>query len=717
MPKRVNRSRSVPTGWTPVQVALLFAALLLATLAAYQPAWHGGLLWDDDAHVTEAALRSWDGLRRIWFDLGATQQYYPLTHSAFWLMHRLWGDWTTGYHLVNILLHALSACLVAVILRQLSIPGAVLAAAIFALHPVQVESVAWVTELKNTLSGALYLAATAAYLRFDESRSWRAYALAAGLFVLALLSKTVTATWPAAMLVIAWWRRGQVEWRRDVGPLAPLVVVGAACGMLTAWVERTFIGAEGAAFQFTLIERVLIAGRAIWFYLGTLLWPANLVFVYPKWAVSQDAWRQYVYPAAALVLLAACWVWRRRSRAPLAALVLFVVTLAPALGFVNVYPFKFSFVADHFQYLASIAIFTVVSAGIARGVHRWAGRSLRVQTAVVLIVAVPLAVMSWRESRQYVGAETLYRSTIVRNPGAWMAYHNLAAIEVRGSAADLQAAVAHATEAIRLNPEDPDAHNTLGIALQRQGRLEDAATSYAAAIRLRPGKATAHNNLGTVRQAQGRLDEAVAQYAEALRLEPRYGEAHRNLGLVLEDLGRIDEAVAHLREAARLEPGSATAHDALGTALLRQRRPDEAVVEYRAAIAADRGYAEAQNNLGFALESLGRLDEALAAYRESIRLEPDARRTRDNLGRALYDRANRLHTGNRLEEAVAQYREALTFVSAPRAADVHNDLGVALAGLGRLPEAREAFAAALAIRPDFTDARANLARAGGKIRR
>jgi len=184
--------RPPPAGWTPAQVTWLFAALLLATLAAYRPAWHGGLLWDDDAHVTAAALRSWDGLRRIWFDLGATQQYYPLVHSAFWLMHRLWGDWTTGYHLVNIVLHALSACLVAVILRRLSIPGAVLAAAIFALHPVHVESVAWITELKNTLSGVLYLGATLAYLRFDESRSPRAYALAAWLFVLALLGKTAS---------------------------------------------------------------------------------------------------------------------------------------------------------------------------------------------------------------------------------------------------------------------------------------------------------------------------------------------------------------------------------------------------------------------------------------------------------------------------------------------------------------------------------------------
>jgi protein O-mannosyl-transferase len=702
-------------GWTPVQAALLFAALLLATLAVYQPAWHGGFLWDDDAHVTEAALRSWDGLRRIWFDLGATQQYYPLTHSAFWVMHRLWGDWTTGYHLVNILLHALSACLVAAILRRLQVPGAVLVAAIFALHPVHVESVAWITELKNTLSGALYLGATLAYLRFDERRSRGAYALAAGLFALALASKTVTATWPAAMLGILWWQRGRIDWRRDAFPLAPFAMAGVASGLLTAWVERAFIGAGGAEFQFTLIERTLIAGRAIWFYLGTLLWPANTMFVYPKWAVRQDAWWQYLYPLAVVALLAACWAWRRRSRAPLAALLLFVVTLAPALGFVNVYPFRFSFVADHFQYLASIPVIAFVAAGIAIAARRYLGPGALVNAAVLLVVAGPLAGLSWRESHQYVDAEALYRSTIEHNPGAWMAHHNLAAMKARGSAADVAIAVTHATEAIRLNPADADAHNTLGVALQRQGRLEEAAAQYAEAIRLRPGRASAHNNLGTVRQAQGRSEEAAGHYADAVRLEPRYSEAHRNLGVVLQGLGRIEEAVAHLQEAVRLDPGSAVAHDALGTALLRQQRPEEAIAEYRAAMAADPGHPDVRNNLGFALESLGRFDEAIAAYREALRLGPQAGLPRDNLGRALYSRANQLHTQNRLEDAVAQYREALTFVSAPRAAEVHNDLGVALAGLGRLQEARGEFQSALAIRPDFADARANLVRAGGKI--
>ena len=338
---------------------------MIVVFLAYQPAWQGGLIWDDDAHVTKPELRSWHGLYRIWFDLGATQQYYPLLHSVFWIEHKLWGDAPLGYHLVNILLHAMAALMVAAVLRRLEVPGAYLAAAIFALHPVQVESVAWITELKNTLSAVFYLSAAMLYLRFDQERKKPFYAGALVLFVLGLLSKTVTATLPAALLVIFWWKRGKLSWRRDVLPLVPFFVLGAAAGLFTAWVERKLIGAEGAAFDLTFIDRFLIAGRVIWFYLGKLFWPANLIFIYPRWNIDQAVWWQYLFPAAALLLAAALWVLRRRWRGPLAGLLFFVGTLFPVLGFFNVFPFIYSFVADHFQYLASLGVIALVSAGIA----------------------------------------------------------------------------------------------------------------------------------------------------------------------------------------------------------------------------------------------------------------------------------------------------------------------------------------------------------------
>ena len=260
-----------------------------------------------------------------------------------------------GYHLVNIILHCVSAALLFRLLRRLKVPGAHLAAAIFALHPVQVESVAWISELKNTLSTPCYLAAMLAYLRFDRTRDKPWYFLALLCFALALSSKTVTATLPAAMLLIFWWQRGGLGWRRDVLPLLPFFAFGSIAGCLTAWAERK-LGAEGRLFDFGLLERFLIAGRVVWFYLAKLLWPVDLIFIYPRWQVSERVSWQYLFPLAAAGLLWMLWRLRQRARAPLAAALFFGGTLFPVLGFFNVYPFRFSWVADHFQYLAGVGV-------------------------------------------------------------------------------------------------------------------------------------------------------------------------------------------------------------------------------------------------------------------------------------------------------------------------------------------------------------------------
>jgi hypothetical protein len=399
--------------------------LFAATLAAYQPAWHGGMLWDDESHMTRAELQSADGLRRIWFDVGATQQYYPVTHTAFWVLGRIAGRDTFGYHLLNITLHSLSAWLVGMILRRLAMPGAWLAAVIFALHPVHVESVAWITELKNTLSGAFYLGAAWWYLRFDEERETRYYVGAIALFALALLSKTVTATLPAALLVVFWWRRGRLDWRRDVRPLLPFLLLGVAAAVLTAWVERAFIGAVGEHYRLTPVERILVAGRAIWFYLATLVWPIDLMFNYPRWPVSLQVWWHYLFPAGFLALVAGLWWWRARSRGPLAAVLFFAGTLVPALGFFDVYPFKFSFVADHFQYLASLGIIALAAAGVMTAARAWVPGMKSAELVASLAIAIPLAVLTSIQSRQYVDAETLYRATIQRNPSELARAHQL----------------------------------------------------------------------------------------------------------------------------------------------------------------------------------------------------------------------------------------------------------------------------------------------------
>ena len=445
-------------------MAILAMTLVVATVAAYRPAWYGGMLWDDDGHLTKPELRSLEGLGRIWFDLDATNQYYPLLHSAFWLQYRLWGDQTLGYHLVNIVLHALNALLVALILRRLRVPGALLAAAIFALHPVHVESVAWMAELKNTLSGFFYLASALAYLGFDERRRRGMYTLSLALFAAALLCKTVTATLPAALLVVFWWRRGGLNWRRDVLPLLPFLALGATAGLFTAWVERALIGAAGAEYDFTLIERCLIAGRVICFYLGKLLWPTNLIFIYPQWNISQSVWWQYLYPLGIiLTVLAGLWLVRRRWRGPLAGMLFFCGTLFPALGFLNVYPFRYSLVADHFQYLASLGIITLFAAGLARLAASSVLACSGSRAAMLTILSL-LGVLTWHQSQQYRDVETLYRTTLSQNPSCWMAHNNLGSVlEASGRPEE---AVRHYQQALRIKPDHAQGPQQLG---QRPG--------------------------------------------------------------------------------------------------------------------------------------------------------------------------------------------------------------------------------------------------------
>ena len=715
---------------------ILWPLLALVTLAAYAPALRGGVLWDDDRHLTSAALQSVDGLRRIWTELGATQQYYPIVHSAFWLMHRLWGDATFGYHVVNIVLHACSAWLVFVILQRLKIPGALLAATVFALHPVQVESVAWMTELKNVLSGLFYLLAALAYLTFDQTRRPRAYTIALVLFACALLSKSVTATLPAALLVVFWWQRGRLDWRRDVRPLVPFIALGVASGVFTVWVERVVIGASGAEYQYTFIERTLIASRAILFYLTTLAWPSNLTFIYPRWTISQADASLYLYVAGVIAVTALLWLIRRRTRAPLAGWLFFCGTLFPALGFFNVYPFRYSFVADHFQYLASLGLITLASAGAATLLTRVPAPRRRIVAAVaVVVVVVGLGTMTRAQSRDYQDADTLYSATIARNPTCWMAHNNLGELILNRPDGDLKEAARHFNEALRLKPDHAAAYSNLGVIAQKEGRFTDALAAHQAAVTFQPIFPDAHYNLGIDLQNLGRAADAQREYEEALRENPAHERARYNLGMLLQQTGDIDQALDQLTTAVRANPNSPEARVALGMALQRLRRTNDAIAQYREALKLKPDASDARNNLGAALVSQGKIEEAVHEYEEAVRLLPGSAMAQTNFGYALaklgrideaerhlrealrlepgnqqahYALANLLQQTGRLDEALPEFRAALEHWTGPSSASVHNDYGVTLARRGRLDEAAAEFREALRLRPDHPDARANL---------
>lgn len=558
-------------------------ALWVATLLAYGPALRATFIWNDADYVTAPVLQSLAGLARIWFELGATEQYYPLLHSAFWIEHRLWDDATVGYHLLNVCLHATSACLLVPILRRLAIPGAWLAAFLFALHPVYVESVAWISEQKNTLSLVFYLVAALIYLRFDRERRPATYLAATLVFGLALLTKTTTATLPPALLVVLWWQRGRIEMRRDVLPLLPWFMLGAAMGLVSAWVEKKYIGAEGAEFALTLGERALLAGRIVWFYLGKLIWPGDLIFIYPRWSVDPGAAWQWIFSLGAIAALVGLWFWRARSRAPLAAALFFGGSLFPVLGFFNVYAFIFSFVADHWQYLPSLGIIVFAAAGFTQWSER-ARPGLRVGLPLAVVAA--LALLSFRQSGRYADMETFYRTTLERNPAAWMA------------------------------------HNNLGTMLRQKGNSGEAIPHFEAALRVRPDLIKAQNNLGSCLFDLKRIQEAETHFRRALAIDPHYGEAQNNLGRLLRETGRAREAVPLLNAAVLTDPEFADARNNLGMALRDIGRHEEAVHQFERAVRLRPDMAAAHLNLALSLSLLGRTDAAMAHYREARRLNP-----------------------------------------------------------------------------------------------
>ena len=572
---------------------LLVFALVGVTILIYQPVWRAGFVWDDQQNVTDnQLLRTVNGLQEMWVNPRAAIQYYPLTYAGFWIEYHLWRLDPVGYHLVNVMLHALNAILLGILLTRLSVPGAWLAAFIFAVHPVQVESVAWITELKNVLSGFFFLSAFLAYIRYEggSAHRWWFYGLASFLFLCALLSKTATIALPVAILLVMWWKRERIGWQHIL-PLAPFFLAAASMATLTNWVERYHGGAIGVEWQLSWAERCLIAGRVVWFYAGKLLWPQSLMFIYPRWQINPAAWWQYLYPVATIAVISSLWLLRKRlGKGPFAAVFFFVGALVPVPAFFNLYFMRFSYVTDHFQYLPSIGLIALVS-GIAASILR----SRQVLLAVTAPVVVALGVLSWQHARVFRDNETIWRDTIAKNPSCWMA------------------------------------HNNLGRILRERGDLKAGIQRYEESLRLKPDYAEAHYNLANAYLQLGRVDDAVEHYERALQIEPSYYEAHGNLAFVLLRTGKVEDAIGHLEQAVRINPGSAEAHYDLALAQAEQGKLDQAKSHFEAALKLDPGYASAHYMLAILLAKTGYTDQAISHLQAAVQLEPGSDRFRKAL--------------------------------------------------------------------------------------
>lgn len=560
-----NKTPVVPRKESRWMGYVLAAVIVVAVFVAYSPAIRGAFLWDDDDYVSKnELLTASDGLKRIWFSVDSPSQYFPLVYTTFRIEHAIWGLETTGYHVVNILLHLANAFLIYLILRRLKVKGDWLAAAIFALHPVHVESVAWITERKNVLSTLFYLLAVLSWMRFTERSKYRYYGLTLGLTALALFAKTTACTLPAALLLVSWVRGEKID-RRKVALMLPVLALGIGMGLVSVWWEVNRQGTTGAEFNFSMVQRILLAGHALWFYLGKLVWPAGLTFSYPRWSVDAGQPVQYVWVLACILAVAAMWIWRRRlGRGPIAAGIFFAASLVPLIGFIPLYTFRYSFVADHYQYVASIGPIALVAAGLAAFGERT--KSLETCRYVLsgLVVAV-LGVLTWTQAHAYGGPEALWRDVIAKNPSSWLAQNNLANVLDREGRTE--EAMPYYEAALRLNPDYPEGQINMGIALVDLGRYEEALPHYKKAIELSPTWADAYYDHGVALGKLRRFDEAIEQYAKAIDCRHDYMDARNNLGVALIDKGRLDDAISVFREALAIEPEFPNLHNNLAVVL------------------------------------------------------------------------------------------------------------------------------------------------------
>ena len=680
-------------------------ALLLAGVVAvaYLPAIPGDFVWDDGPYVTEnALLRAPDGLWRIWFDLGATIQYYPLVFTTFFLEYSLWGLNPHGYHVVNILLHALNAILLWLVLRRLSVPGAWFASLIFALHPVHVESVAWITQRKNVLSCAFALLSVLAFDRathLDARKrgptfGWGAYALAVGLYACALLSKSAVCTLPAVILVILWWKRARLTWW-DLAPLVPLFAMSLGMAAVTAYVERNFVCAGEFQTSLSIVDRFLVAGRALLFYAEKLVWPSNLSFIYTRWEIDARIWWQYLAPATAGAAMVVLWLLRRRiGKGPLAGALIFAGTLLPVLGFFDFFFMRFSFVADHFQYIASMGLIALIAASTSS----WSGR---VRIAMGAAVLGLLGVLTWQQAAVYGGRETLWSDTLEKNPGSSLAHTNLGGVYLEEG--NMARGLEHYREAVRLNPESFHAQYNLGSLLQNLGNPDEALQHYQATLRLQPEHLKARANMALIVYARGEVERAIALLHEALQFDPEFAQGFHNLGWIYQQQGDVDEAIAHYERATHAFPDHAQAHENLAH-LYRARGEAAAAIEHwRELIRVRPSSSAARYNLGMALQAQGQLEEALTQFREALRINPEHTEVRIALGIALFQ-------GGDAEGAMAACHQVLE--SDPANAQARTNLALMLLAKNRTEEAVAQLEEALRTNPEFVPALLNL----GKVR-
>lgn len=721
--------------------AFLLMVLGVLVVASYLPALWGELVWDDFLLTKLKAVSSWKGIWKLWFDPATAYlqrdavegHYWPLLYTTFWLEHKLWGFHPMGYHALNLLLHFVNTALLWRLLLRLGVPGAFFAAAVFAVHPLHVESVAWVISRKDLLSALFYLTAFFMWIRFIEEPRPKRYVSALLLFAAALLCKSVAITLPAALLIWQWWKEGRIT-PKGLLRVVPFFLVGLVVGGFDIWFYKS---KTALAFDYSIYERVLIASRALWFYLEKLLWPTDLAVIYPRWEIDATDPLGWVYVVAAVAVAATLWIMCRRvGRGPLACALFFAVTLSPTLGFVDYSYMGHSFVADRFQYLAGIGVIVFFAAAAVRVADRLSPVGNRAAKIAALALLALLGVATWNQTGIYKNEVSLFKHVISFNPASWAAHQNVGMALLRLN--EFEEAEGSLRRSLEIFPLNPKAFRNLGEALKGQERYEESLKWYRAAAGFEPDEPLNHLGMGTVFFHLGRYPEATSSMKRALELQPDLSTASRVHALVgqgFRKMGRHGEADKHFDLSVKLgmetnprDPGVlfSRAEDLRGRKLY-----EESLKWYRSAIEIDPDFALAYAGMGDSLYQMGRYPEAVSSIKRALELQPDfpmAPTLRYLMGQALrgigpphdvqdqisststgesglsnagtlFSRAEDLRKQKRYEESLKWYRD--TIEADPDFALVYAGMGDSLYRLGRYEEAVSSMERVFELLPDF----------------
>ncbi len=685
----MNAPEATKRGWQ-LDIAL-GALIVLLTVAVYWPARNGDFIWDDHAWLWNGRTTvDDDGWHRAWYTDDNTD-YWPLTATAFWVQYRLWDTEDTryepdagfGYHAVNMLLHALGAILIWRVLLRLAVPGAWLIAALFAAHPVCVLSVAWIVELKNTLSLVLFALTLLLYLRFDDTAKRRWYFAALAAFFFTLAAKTSPIMLPVLLLGIAWWKRNAIT-AKDVLRSLPFFALSGAFAVTTILFQHGKAIGRLTGFPENIGQRIYIVGRSFWTYIATDLAPISLPIIYPRWDISSPGVWAYLWPVAILAVLGVLIFYRRTwGRGPLGAFGYMLIVLLPVLGFVDMSFMHIAFVSDHLQYLAVPAVIALVVAGGWTLAIRFGLAGKLIGGAAAVVVLVGLSTVSFNRAAAFTDEEALWKYAIKNNPNAWLAYNNL------------------------------------GRWYQKKHRYGEALTYYNDLIeRIRPDYAQAYNNrgllwevagdnlraMGNLKSMNDRYDQAIADYDKAIELDPQYAVAYGNRAVIHSRRRRFDLALADYDKALALNPQLAEVWSGRGATHMDMGQLDKAIADFDQAIKLMRNFADAHHNRAGAWMQKGQLDKAVADYAQALEYDPKHFQAHYGMGMCLARRKD--YAG-----AIAHFDESLAIN--PRFVLAYQQRGLAYMAIGQKQLAINDFEAALKINPQYAPAAEELKRMRG----